>query len=226
MRSNMFELIASEVKNKTEEEITQRALESMRTMYTMYENPEDSSLFSMMYLCAKIGMAGDSTINAKEKELVNNTLCTICNISAEELYTSIKHNPTDKDYKLLELITKMENEFALAALRLIMAFAYIDNKFEEDVAEKVDGLFGMNLLKCFFDSGMEEVPVPTIELKGLEATIFKYFDKEVPLETFEQICEKFPKEDTKEVKRALDKLVEDGLLYTTDTFIGKTYAKM
>ena len=114
----------------------------------------------------------------------------------------------------------------MSFLNFILCFAYIDGKFEDEVAERLDEIFGITLLMEFIESGMEEVPaVPQkIEISDFEKEIILYFkkssDKMIPLDT---ICKKFNGKTKSGLKTILDGLCTKGILGGGDNLYGCLY---
>ena len=74
--------------------------------------------------------------------------------SMEQVYESVVAAIAESDYDLVKSVIQMGDEAAFQLLRWILSFAYIDEAFEDEVAYKLDGLFGMPLMRIFFARGL------------------------------------------------------------------------
>lgn len=228
-RSNMFALIESRFDGATKEQITAtaEALASKIILTLSQSLGEDAalSIVNMLLLSAKMGVAGDRMIGKEERLLLNDVFSDYITDMAP-VYEIVSKKITDSDYEMMTTIPKLGNEIAMSFLNFILCFAYIDGKFEDEVAERLDGIFGITLLMEFIESGLEEVPsVPSkIEISDFEKEIIKYFakcdDKMIPLDT---ICKHFNGRTKTEIKSVLDGMCEKGILGGGDRFFNCLY---
>lgn len=223
MRSNMFANIENKFEFATEEEIVNTALGSLGELIGELTSFDDGVKFSIAILGAKLGVAGAGVINSKERMLIDEVFGRIWNGSMDEIYDLVSGTIEESDYNLVQMLTQLGNPVAMPFLHYILSFAYIDEVFEDDVAEKLDGLFGMNLMADFFASDMEEVPAPRIKLTGLEAEIVEWFQADDQLRPLREIQAHFSHKTKTEVKAALDNLCEKGILYGGENIIGNMY---
>lgn len=223
MRSNMFANIENRFEFASEEEIVQIAFSSLREIVGSLSGAADEVIFGVVLLGAKLGVAADGKINEKERYLIDTIFEPFSNASMEKIYDFVGETIGEDDYNRVIPITKLGNPLAMSFLNFVLSFGYIDEVFEDEVAEKLDGLFGMNLLADFFNSGMQEVPTPKIKLTGLEAKIFEWLHGNDELKTLEEIQIHFSQENKSEVKVALERLCDKGILYSVETFVGKMY---
>lgn len=115
-------------------------------------------------------------------------------------------------------------DVGLNILKMILCIAYCDNEPDEEVLNKLDGIFGMSLLTDFFASGLEEVPKPKreVSLSILEIKIINYLKNSDGL--FEKdIYKYFSSEPKNSVKKALDSLCDKEILTCGSTYVGNTY---
>lgn len=224
MRSNMFANIENKFEFADEEAITATALSSLGELFdAMGDNFEDNAKFGTMVIGAKLGVAGDGVINAQEKALINEVFGKVWNGSMDDIYDMVGADIEESDYNMVQMLTQLGNTVAMPFLYYVLSFAYIDGEIEDDVAERLDGLFGMNLLADFIQSGQEEVPAPKIRLTGLEADIVKWFQSDDQLRPLNDIVAHFPDKSRSEVQKALDSLVDKGVLYGGANIIGHMY---
>lgn len=223
MRSNMFANIENKFQGASEDEIIGTALASLNDMISELSSFDGKAKFIIAIIGAKLGVSGDGEINDKEKMLLNTVFENIWNGPMDDIYKLVDSPIEEKDYELVQQLTQLGNDVVMPFLYYILSFAYIDGVFEDNVAEKLDGLFGMNLLADFFESGLEEVPAPGIKLTGLEAEIAEWFQSDDELRKFEDIQSHFPCESAEDLKDALDSLCDKGVLYNVDSFVGSMY---
>ena len=222
-RSNMFANIENKFEFAEKEVIVATALSSLGELFEAIDQMEDQVKFGIMVIGAKLGVAGDGVLNSQEKELIDEVFGRIWNGSMEEIYDMVGADIQESDYDLVQNITQLGNPVAMPFLYYTLSFAYIDGEIEDDVAERLDGLFGMNLLVDFMQSGEEEVPAPKIRLTGLEAEIVSWFQEDDTLHPLKDIQAHFSSKSKAEVQKALDSLVDKGILYGGANIIGNMY---
>ncbi len=223
MRSNMFANIENKFEFAEKDEIVGTALNSLGELFEAMDSMEDQVKFGVMVLGAKLGVAGDGVLNQPEKELIDEVFGRIWNGSMDDIYQMVGADIEDSDYNMVEMLTKLGNPVAMPFLYYTLSFAYIDGTIEDDVAERLDGLFGMNLLADFIQSGQEEVPAPKIRLTGLEAEIVSWFKEDDTLHPLKEIQSHFAGKSNSEIQQALDSLVDKGILYGGANIINNMY---
>lgn len=177
-------------------------------------------------MCANYGFGDKVTLSDKQKKAVDVFLGTMVNGDINGLYNDMSRKITDNHTSVITALGQLPPDTALAVLHYILAHVYIDGKLDDERAEFLDKTFGQALLMNFLQSGEEEVPGPFVQLSGLDADIGQYFDENDPLMTFDDVCKQFPDADRDAVKKSLDYLVEEEVLYIADTAVGKMYARM
>lgn len=223
MRSNMFANIENKFQFSEKDEIRECTLSSLGEILSQMDTFDDTAKFGIAIIGAKLGVAGKTTLNEKEKELVDIIFGPIWNGEIDEIYAMVGSEILESDYDFVSMLLQLGNSIAMPFLHYILGFAYIDEKFEDDVAEKLDSLFGMNLLASFFESGMEEVPAPQIQLTGLDAEILQWFQANDELRKLEDVQQQFALQSKDDVKQSLDSLCEKGVLYKVETIVGNMY---
>ena len=219
MRSNMFANIENKFQFASKEEIIVTALDSLSDLLSSLDSFNNQAKFSLMVVGAKLGVAGDGKINDAEKELIDDIFGRVWKGSMADIYQVVGTPIEENDYSMVKMLTQMGNQVAIPFLHYILSFAYIDEVLEDDVAEKLDELFGMNLMVEFFNSDLEDVPAPKIKLVGLEAEIVSWFQSDDQLHPLKNIQAHFSNKSKTEVKAALDSLCEKGILYGGENII-------
>lgn len=223
MRSNMFANVENKFQFATEEVIINTALSALGDVLENLPDFNNNAKFFVAILGARLGVFGDGEINEKEKMLIDTVFGRIWTGPMEQIYGAVGETISEKDYEMVRMLTQMGNAVAMPFLHYILSFAYIDEVFEDAVAEKLDGLFGMNLMAEFFAGDMEEVPAPRVKLTGLEAEIVEWFQSDDQLRPLREIQAHFPRYPRQEVKAALDCLCQKGILYGGENFVGNMY---
>lgn len=223
-RSNMFANIECKFKYADEETI----LDSIQRSGSVIINSGlgEQTIIGILIMCANYGFGGKGALSDKQKKAVDVFLGKMVNGDINGLYRDMSQEINDSHTGLITALGQLPAETALAVLHYILAYAYIDGKLDDERAEFLDSTFGQALLMNFLQSGEEEVPGPFVQLSGLDADIAKYFDENDPLVTYEDVCEQFPDADRDAVKKSLDYLVEEEVLYLADTAVGQMYARM
>lgn len=224
MRSNMFANLENKFEFAGKEVIEATAVQSLAELVEeLRETFNTEAIFGIMIVMARLGVAGDGVLNQAEKDLIDEVFGRMYKGSMDEIYNAIGTTIPDSDYEMIGMIAKMGNQIAMPLLHCILSFAYIDQVMEDHVAEKLDSLFGMNLMMEFFNSDLEEVPRPKIRLTGQEAEIVEWFKSDDQLRSLADIQKRFPNKSRAELKRTLDGLCQKGILYGGDQFIGCMY---
>jgi hypothetical protein len=156
-RSNFFANIENSYAQATKEQLEYNAIKEatnmIRGLYSVMSNA-DRITVPILFLGAKLGCAGDLT--PAKKELADKVFGEIMsNPEMSKIYSVIGAPVGDADYSLVSIVAKMENDIAMPFLKYVFCFGYIDGKFEDEVANKLDGMFGMALLKDFFGQDPE-----------------------------------------------------------------------
>lgn len=129
------------------------------------------------------------------------------------------------DWKLFSEVGKIYCDTAVEILYYILGFIYIDGEINEEQEEFLHKCFGFALVANAMKHGEDDDSDPFDELSGLDAEIAEFFDEDDPLLSFEEVCKQFPDARKADVKKSLDYLVEEGILYIADTAVGKLYAR-
>ena len=224
MRSNMFANIENKFEFAAKDVIKSTAIQSFAELIAGLQGVLNTeAIFGMMVVIARLGVSGDGVLNQAEKDLIDEVFGRIYKGSMEQVYAAIGTTIPDTDYEMIGNLAKMGNHIAMPLLHCILSFAYIDQVMEDHVAERLDGLFGMNLMMEFFNSDLEEVPRPAIRLTGPEAEIVEWFKSDDQFRPLADIQKHFPGKSIAELKCMLDGLCQKGVLYGGDDFIGCMY---
>lgn len=228
MRSNMFANIENKFKFASKDEITATAIDSASKLIKPLYNPSNPTTFVMTLIVgAKLGAFGDEIINDEEKELIDAVFGNLFGNAMDSIYLGIKTKIEDRDYNVVEAVTKGGYEVSMAYLGFILSFAYIDGSFEDSVAEHLDNIFGMTLLTDFIMSGKQQVPTPEIEITKLQAELIDWFKSERSnrvLIPFDDVAKHFPNYPRDEVKNAMDDLLQIGIMNGGDNVINCMYS--
>jgi len=224
-RSNLFANIENKFELSDTEGISNLTLQAFTELVYLLKNElNQNALFSLLLIGAKLGVANDSgELNDREKELVDHTFGKVVHSDIEQVYSLIAEGLDGSEYGFVQNLTRLGNDIALPYLHFILGFAYIDEKVNDEVLDKLDGLFGMNLLTTFFQSDMEEVPAPRVKLSELEAKIVKVLKDKEELLTLDQISKNVTGSSQSEVKEAIDNLCDKGVVFGTNTIVGFLY---
>lgn len=134
-------------KRATKEELIERALDSARKIIESFRGDNQGKEVSLRLLVfgAKLGLAGDGVLNEEEREFVERVFGTIVDGDISDIYDRIGNEIDDSDYELVRVLTKKGNNVVMPFLHFILSFAYIDHKMEEEVAKRLEVLFGLNV---------------------------------------------------------------------------------
>ena len=221
-RSNMFSNIESKFKNATKQEIINTALDSSIDFIEAVPAIENTAKYQAMVVLTRLGVYGDGIISLHEEKLIDLVFGPLWIGPKEELYEMIAIPIEEADYKLVELFMGLSKKAAIPMLQFILSFAYIDGVIEDDVAERLDSLFGMSLLDSFVQSGHEEVPVTTA-VTSLEDDIVSWFSKDNAMHKLSDIQSQFSERSHDEIQEALDSLVDKGILIGGPNIVGNMY---
>lgn len=226
MRSNIFANLESRFWDADEQTLIDTALSALSDMLAEIPGQKVETLISLTFLGARLVVAGRSTLNEKERTVINGVFSVFGELfkdSMETLYPIICQEVSEEDYTMTSTLTKLGNDFAIPFLHFILSIAYADGVFEDEVAERLDGIFGVNLLGLFFDSGLEEVPKAPVRLTGLEAEVVDALKADDSLCFLRDIQARFPTVPGSELRQVLDSLCEKGVLSCIPTAVGDMY---
>lgn len=223
-RSNLFANIENQFEFASKEEITEIAQSSIRELFSAIASLPPEAKFGVVCLGVRLGVAGDGVLNQDEKNLIDAVLGIAWKGPMSQLYDMVSGEISEDNYETVELLNELGNEVAMPFLYFTLSFAYIDGKIEDEVANRLDSLFGMNLLTAFMQSGEEEVPTPKIRITELEAEIVSWFQEEDRFCNVKEIQKHFPDRTEAEIQEAMDDLYEKGIVYGGKDIVGGMYA--
>ena len=223
-RSNMFANIENEIKKLNKDDLINYSKEFLKDLIEPFTN--NSKLFTLIvFQGMRFGLMGDGKINDVEKEFLKKWFITVLKVPYDE---EAEHNTSipidEEDYKILEqtlsTVGKRYPTWGITYLKFILVFAYCDGVFEEDVAKRLDGIFGMTLLVDFFASGMSEVPKPTHEVgvSKIEKELLEHIIK-TSGGPMKDIISKFPHLSKETIEEVLDSLANKGLIDKIENII-------
>jgi hypothetical protein len=210
----MFANLENQFKHASKEELVSTAVGSALELHKALDNGDNGGKTAFMFLIigTRIGVSGDGVINSDEKALIEEVFGKLWQGDMSTIYDMIGTKSSEGDYEIVSDIVKLGNHIAMPFLRYILSFAYIDGVLEDEVAEKLDSLFGVNFLADFTLSGSAEVPTPKVDLTDFEAELVGWFQKDGGLKPLKDIVAQFPGKTKTEVQKALDSLVGKGVL--------------
>ncbi len=218
---NIFLNEANKIKRLSYDGIMQEAIE----LSNAFEDAQH--LFNVTTICAMIGFLDNGIVSDTERKFFIELMNSIFNgADAEAACDNIESRTLDDEtYSFAELLA-IHPLVGMASFRLILCFAYIDGRFEESSAEKLEGIFSNALAVSFFMSGEESIPIPRerISVTELQRDMIVYFKKNDSLISLDNMCKKFIGHSKSEIKSALDELVDYGILYGGDTMFNCSYA--
>lgn len=233
-RGNMFQNEANKIINASYDEVKEMAIDQIAVIYSVLSNGDfiNGDFINIITISAMIGFMDDGHVSPQEERFFTDLMDTILegseiSIDIKALCQSFNKTPVQKAKEAVEVFENLLQvpALALACFRLILCFAYIDKKFEDSFAAKVESTFGIVLMADFFASGQESVPAPTrkVRLTDTQISIVSYLRKKNTIVPLEQICDDLSLYE-KSAKRALDKLVEYGVCYGGEQIINCMYA--
>lgn len=232
-RGNWFANYEEMFKGLSKEEIAVLAIDFRNEVVQFLQGTNfPNVVISRILLSATaIGVMGDDVLNDAEKEMIDVVLGSVWDGDIEEINRMIREGRlSDRDYELIESVIQLGNAVAMPLFCLILSFAYADGVFEDEVAERLERIFGMNLIADFLQSGLEEVPPVShkVELTGFEAEIVQWLQSNDELEPpciapLKKFVEHFPGKTKAEVKKTLDGLCDKGILWGGDDYVACMY---
>lgn len=217
-RSNMFANMENEFQFFSKDEIVEagRLYRNMLVQELSGIYDDSGQIFAILIFAAAIGIGGDGKINKDEKYAIKEILGEAWTGPINALYDAVSATINDDtyNYDTLEKIVQLGNNIAIFLLKLILSFAYIDGSFEDDVARRLDPIFGMSLLMAFMQSGMESVPAPKVKISvtKIEKEIIDWMKVKDDVYTLDTIQSAFSSYSKSELVGALDSLGEKDIL--------------
>lgn len=141
--------------NASEEEIIGTANNSIDEFVEQSGMHTPDDIFVAMVWAAKVGIATKTgTLNKKEKKITNEVFKRIWNGDMEEIYEMLSQNIQEAEFQWLELVGS--TAVGIELLKFILAFAYIDGKMDDAIAERLEKCFSMSLMSDFFNGVPED----------------------------------------------------------------------
>lgn len=177
-------------------------------------------------VAARMGVNGDRAFNAQEREICRAITKSYNDKSVEDLEDDIlSWNIDDEILEGIRMYAMLGQDVAMALVYYILCWALADEEIEPDVEDRIERLFGVNLLVDFTQSGMESVPVPRLKvsLTKLEYDIISWFQCENEPHPLKDIQKKFSSNSAAVVKNAMEHLRDLGLVFGGENFIMDIY---
>lgn len=151
---NIFNSLANQFKNKSESEILSMAMDLRREFVIVISQATNSNvIFKSLLLAAAIGVEGKQ-LNDKEKRLVDvffNDICT----NMESIYDVIAEPLTEENWERIKVLSTVGVAAGMPFLKLILCFAYVDGFLSDEIAEKLEQVFGLILSAAYLMGDME-----------------------------------------------------------------------
>ena len=224
-RSNVFAVIENVFEFGTKKEITQITVEAFEMLdRSLHDKYDEQSRFMILVKAARLGVASeDGTLNRNEKKLAKAAFSSCYSGDLDDLYQLIGGKIEDADYDLVKDLCGMGNEVAIQYLLAILGFAYIDEEGNEEVLDRLDPIYGLNLLAFAQQCGWKEIPRPRYKAKGLEKDIVKWLRSNDTLRTIKEFKEQFPGRSEDEIREAIERLCKERILYGAKFIVGEMY---
>ena len=226
-RGNLMKRVIAEYDNSSIQEIEQRALYNMALLHKLLERNSENSFGIILHICISTAVGRNGHVNKKEerfiKQIFNKILVPGQTVSVSE-YAGLP-GKNELDF-LKKAGTDMASAYQLgmSVLRIILAYAFSDGVLEEDLAEQLEKLFTPCLIAEFMNSGEESVSPAGEVIDGIEAEIAEWLREDDKLVSREDIYSQFKSYPRKEVMHALKSLLDKGIVYKVDTYVGELYS--
>lgn len=151
--------IDKQFKRVTKDELIEKALDSARKIIEAFRDNNQGMELSLRLLVfgAKLGLAGDGVINEAEREFISRVFGPIVDGDVLDVYDRIGNEIDESDYELVRVLTEKGNDVVMPFLHFILSFAYIDQTLEEEVAKRLEVLFGLNVFAEVIQDDQEGV---------------------------------------------------------------------
>lgn len=226
MAGNLMKYYEQQILNLTEDARNELARQCIRTLLsTVLSNTDTETIIGSLLIGAKLGIGRDRSLNRGERNFSKYIATIIVQDHSEETLTSYIESLTlnESMYDVARSFSTDGLEPAMAFFRYALCWALADGVMEPDAEQRLESIFGMNLIVDFGNSGLESIPAPRIRVSGLEAEIAGALKADSELCFLRDIQAHFPNRSEGEVKRALDRLCEEGVLSRVETFAGAMY---
>lgn len=151
-RSNAMYSIESKFSKYDKDELIKVAINSFEKVLNSLSHMGDTIVVGTLMLGIRLGVAGDGVLSDVEKELIRTLFKNIYNGSPNDLYDMVGTTIKESDYNLVSSLIRLNDELAMNFLNLVLAVAYIDGVLEDDVAKRLDEIYGLIFLKNIFNS--------------------------------------------------------------------------
>ena len=239
-RSNMFVNLENTIKKMNYEEKIQTTFVCQMSVTSMIvaSGIESQTVGMIIESIHALGIGKGEKINPKKKEFIGKVAKLSFGDDFDKHFDAFFGDINKIRSEIPEMLSNNNSIFdtiknlasipginmGLSILKMILCVAYCDNEPDEEVLDKLDGIFGKSLLIDFFASGQEEVPKPKreVSLSILEIKIINYLKNSDGL--FEKdIYKHFSSESKNSIKKALDSLCDKQILTCGSTYVGNTY---
>ena len=226
MRGNLFANKEYAFRNYSEEKIAQIAVDSFHNLFerAVYRGISDEGGIFIILTPIRLGVGHDGMLSSKEKKLMRKMLAAIPDEMVDKLCGILEGLTLEAAFAIVEPVAA-SMEFAPHMLNIIFCFAHIDGRFNDNVANKLEGMFGLCLMGEFFNSDDEDVPPQraTVEVSDLQMKIIKWLKTDNMMYPLADIQKHFSSESPTAVKNAMQDLEKKGIVYGGERFINNMY---
>lgn len=204
-------------KRATKEELIERARESAQKIIKAFRNDNHGRDISMRLLVfgAKLGLSGEGVLNEAEKEFIRRVFGPIVEDDISDIYDRISNEIDDSDYELVRVLTEKGHDVVMPFLHFILSFAYIDQKLEEEVAKRLEVLFGLNVFAEVVQDDLEGDSLSKTEAAQLEAEDALPVSQEESMVGYKVVKEK----ETITVNEDFRMTLQSGMYYATPEYV-------
>lgn len=145
-RSMSFANIEEKFRAASKKDLTNIALATTGELCVQLSKVDTNLTFYALIIGARLGTFGDLMLTTGEKGLIEKVFKSYWQGDIEEIYSAISKPITDNDYEVVSRICALGKEISTPFLYYVMSFAYIDGIFEDEVASKLDIVYGIEAM--------------------------------------------------------------------------------
>ena len=157
---NLIQGVLENFASTSEQELMDWGVQSLCDFSAATGVTSAKSLMLTVIFSAKIGTGGVKKLSSKQKKLVDHVFSTVLNYNdnMEVIYDMIQtESIPESTYSPFETIGKAGDRLAgMPLLYHILCFAYIDGTIKPEIAERLENIFGLVLLRQLFSESEED----------------------------------------------------------------------
>lgn len=155
-RGNFFANLEREFREADPDQLVILCQEAMDDFIPASGMTDVQRIFQALVMAANIGTEGTGSLNDSEKALVDAIFGKILTSPMEPVYEMLSQPVNEQMFSMMELFCRLGGAaVGIPILRFILSFAYADKKLSDQMAEKLESVFGTVLLMDFFSSDPE-----------------------------------------------------------------------